>query len=309
MGGSGGGFFGRSEKPSEIIEKIKRDQHEAQSREFESEVNKIISEILRDANDRDTESVRNHLDTILKTINNEIDGSVQTLFGGSVSKNTYVEGLSDIDVMLVLNNSELANKSPLEVKKYLIKQLRKRLPKTYIKSGKMAITIKFSDGLEIQILPCIKTSTGLKITQANSDKWSNVIKPKKFAEKLVEINKKCHGKAIPVIKLAKSIISEFSKKRQLTGYHIESLAVSIFSNYKGKNNSKAMLKEFFNKAAKMVLSPIKDKTGQTINTDSYLGSKESIERKAASDSLSRIVRRIESAERSQNLDKWKDLLG
>ena len=94
----------------------------------------------------------------------------------------------------------------------------------------------------------------------------------------------------------------------MSGYHIESMAVSIFSNYNGEKTSKAMLKHFLDKSVSRVLSPIKDKTGQTVNPDSYMGAKDSVQRKSVSDSLSGIVRKIESAERSGNMDQWKKIL-
>ncbi|MCD4795368.1 MAG: nucleotidyltransferase [Bacteroidales bacterium] len=310
MGGSGGGFFNGdgSKKPSDIIEQIKREQERAKAREFESNVNQLINDALQNANDRDIEAVNTHLDTIIQSLNKEIDGNVQTVFGGSVSKHTYVDGLSDVDVLIILNKSELSEKSPSEVNKYFAEQLSQRLPKTKISLGKLAVTAKFSDGIEVQILPSIRTETGIKIAQANGDNWSKVVKPAKFAEKLVSVNQTCNGKVVPVIKLVKSIVSEFPDKRKMSGYHIESMAVSIFSNYNGEKTSKSMLKHFFNKSVSRILSPIKDKTGQTVNTDSYLGAKDSVQRKAISDSLSGIVRKIESAERSGNMDQWKKIL-
>lgn len=310
MGGSGGGFFSgdSSTKPSELIEKIKREQEQAKAREFENKVNQLINDTLKSANDRDVEAVNTHLDTMIKALNKEIDGNVQTVFGGSVSKHTYVDGLSDVDVLVVLNNSELSEKSPSEVNKYFTEQLEKRLPQTEVIPGKLAVTVKFSDGVEIQILPSIKTESGVKIAQSKGENWSNVVKPGKFAEKLVSVNQACNGKVVPVIKLVKSIVSELPGKRQMSGYHIESMAVSIFSNYNGEKTSKSMLKHFFDKSVSRVLSPIKDKTGQTVNTDSYLGAKDSVQRKAVSDSLGGIVRKIESAERSGNIRNWQDIL-
>ena len=40
---------------------------------------------------------------------------VQTMFGGSVHRGTYVNGLSDIDVLLIINHSSLANLPPANV--------------------------------------------------------------------------------------------------------------------------------------------------------------------------------------------------
>jgi len=314
MGGSGGGFFvgNNSKKPRDIIEQIKREQEQARSREldreFENNVNELISDTLKSANNRDTEAVNTHLDTIIGALNKEIDGNIETVFGGSVSKHTYVDGISDVDVLVVLNDSELSDKSPSEVNSYFVERLEQRLPGTEIIQGKLAVTVKFTDGIEIQILPSIKTDTGVKIAEEKGDNWSKIVKPRKFAEKLVNVNQACNRKVVPVIKLVKSILSDLPEKRQMSGYHIESMAVSIFSDYNGVKTSKSMLKHFFDKAVSGVLSPIKDKTGQTVNTDSYLGGANSIQRKAVSDSLSGLVRKIESAERSGSLDKWKEIL-
>ncbi|MEQ8688678.1 MAG: CBASS oligonucleotide cyclase [Imperialibacter sp.] len=310
MGGSGGGFFEEhsSKGPGDIIEQIKREQEQAKAREFENNVNQLISDTLKSANNRDVEAVNSHIDTMIKALNKEIDGNVQTMFGGSVAKHTYVDGLSDVDVLVVLNNSGLSEKSPSDISKYFVERLKTRLPQTEINAGKLAISVRFSDGVEIQLLPSIKTDTGVKIAKANGEDWSKVVNPGKFAEKLVKVNQACNGKVVPVIKLAKSIMSELPDKRQMSGYHIESMAVAIFSNYSGEKTSKAMLKHFFEKAVTRVLSPIKDKTGQTVNTDAYMGSKDSVQRKAVSDSLSGIARRIGSAERSGRMDQWKEIL-
>ncbi|NOQ76120.1 MAG: nucleotidyltransferase [Crocinitomix sp.] len=310
MGGSGGGFFYRDEDSTEdIIKKIKKEQEQARGREFENDVNQLINDVLKNANDRNTDVINRHLDTLIQAINKDIDGNVQTIFGGSVSKHTYVDGLSDIDVLVILNNSELTDKSPIEVNEYFAEKLEQRLPGTEIEMGKLAVTVKYSDNVEIQILPSIRTETGIKIAEANGENWSKVVKPARFAEKLVSINQDCNGKVIPVIKLVKSIISELPEKRQINGYHIESMAVSIFSNYNGPKTSKEMLKHFLGKAVTTVINPIKDSTGQSVNTDSYLGEKNSVLRKAVSDSLSSIVRKIDVAERSGNIEKWKEILG
>lgn len=311
MGGSGGGSFfigDSSKKPSDIIEQIKREQEQARGREFENNVNQLIRDILKNANDRDAEAVHAHLSTMIKALNQDIEGSVETLFGGSVSKHTYVDGLSDIDVLVTLNNSELGDKSPSYVYKHFAEKLQLRLPKTEISVGNLAITVTFKDGIEIQLMPSIKTDTGIKIAKANGEDWSKVLRPGKFAEKLVSVNQQCNGKVVPVIKLVKSIVSQLPEKKRMKGYHIESLAVSIFSNYNGETTSKAMLKQFFDKAVTKVLSPIKDSTGQTVHTDSYMGSKDSLQRKTVSDGLSGILRKIESAERSRSLDQWKEIL-
>lgn len=237
----------------------------------------------------------------------DIEGVLDLLFGGSVSKHTYVDGLSDIDALVILNKSDLNGKSPEDVKNYFYTRLKESLPNTEIHRGKLAITIKYSDS-EIQILPAVRTESGIKIADQNSGKWAS-INPEKFTTCLTEVNKNVSMKLIPTIKMVKSIISNLPENRQLTGYHVESLAVEIFKSYDGKKTTKSMLKHFFSEATDKVMSPIKDKTGQSRHVDDYLGSGGSLERKIASDALNRIARKLKNADGSQSLDKWKEILG
>ncbi len=307
MGGSGGNFP-TNEDPRRTFEKIQKEQERSKDAEFEIEVNQLIADTLKDANSRDVEQTRTHINTILTSINKEIDGNVQTIFGGSVAKHTYVDGLSDIDVLVIVNDTELKQFSPGEVKEYIKERMEKRLPFSEIKIGEMAVTVSFTDGIEIQVLPAIRTKSGVKISSSNGENWSSVVRPKAFAEKLVKVNQKCANKVVPVIKLAKSIVSDFPSSRQLKGYHIESLAVKIFSNYSGDMVTKTMLKHFFSRASEHVLSSIQDKTGQTLKVDGYLGGNGSVERRIVSDSLARMSRKMESADRSGNLEKWGEIL-
>jgi len=99
------------------------------------------------------------------------------LFGGSLRKHTYVDGLSDIDALLVVNASLLVNSTPQDVLSYIEGCIRSRLPGTQVKSGDLAVTITYSDGIQIQILPAIKTARGIRITNQNGTGWSNVVKP------------------------------------------------------------------------------------------------------------------------------------
>ena len=311
MGGSGGGgfFYERSKSPEEIAKKIRTEEEASQSVAFDGEVLNIIRNALADVNNRDVETIQQHLTIIEKAIHSEIEGSIDLRYGGSVSKHTYVDGLSDIDSLAILNNSELANARPEKVKQYFYDSLQKRLPNTVIEMGKLAVTVKFSDGTEIQILPALKTPSGIKIASSRrDDAWSNVIHAENFAKVLRFTNTKMSGKLVPVIKLAKSIISSFAENRRVAGYHTECLAIEVFSEYSGEKTPKAMLKHFFNEGAKSVLSPIRDRTGQSIHVDDYLGSANSLNRKMVSDSMSTIARKMQNADGSREIRIWQQFL-
>ena len=79
---------------------------------------------------------------------------------------------------------------PEEVLHYFKKISEERLTKSEIKVGDLAVTVKFkSSNIEIQLLPCIKTTTGFRIVDIETKNWSKVIKPDKFAQTLSEVNK------------------------------------------------------------------------------------------------------------------------
>ncbi|WP_343748005.1 CBASS oligonucleotide cyclase [Fluviicola sp.] len=308
MGGSGGVFFPGGNSPDEISKRI-RSEEQTKDQAFEIKVTDLIRTLLSNVNDRDTNQIQTHIQRIKQALNLGVDGTIDLRYGGSLSKNTFVEGLSDIDTLAILNKSELMHLSPNEVKDYFYDRIRESLPYTDIVSGKKAVTINFTSEYSIQILPALKDGNGIRIpSSSDPNEWSKIIQPKKFVETLRYVNIKNSGKLIPVIKLAKSIISTLPERRQLSGYHVEALGIEVFSNYSGDKTPKAMLKHFFTEASKKVLEPIKDKTGQTIHVDNYLKAANSIERKMVSDSLSTVSRKMQNADGSKDIRAWNEIL-
>jgi hypothetical protein len=307
MGGSGGNLF-KNSNPSESANKIREAEQNSLDKTHEAKVNNDLKDILSNFNERPVVEINQHLQTLKQAIDSNIEGSINLLFGGSVSKHTYIDGLSDIDSLAILNSTELANKTPHEVLKYFAERLQQRLPNTKISIGNLAATVKYSDNIEVQLLPAIKTKTGYKIAASDgSNSWSNVVKPRKFAEKLISVNKENGNKVVPVVKLAKSIISTLPNQRKLSGYHTESLAIEVFKNYAGPQQTKAMVKHFFDEASKRVMRPIADSTGQSRHVDDYLGSRNSTNRRMVTDSLSQIVRRMNNADAKRDSDTWAKL--
>jgi hypothetical protein len=309
MGGSGGGFLPPSSKSTDIKNELKNSMSETKNAEYDTKVSDFLNDQLIQYNDRDVAGIENKLDVIKTTLGKNIDGTLNSVFGGSVQKHTYVDGISDIDSLVILNNSELGDKNPEQVKDYFFKSLKDKLTGVKsIKMGDLAVTIEFKDGAVIQLLPAVKTAAGVKIQSAKANTWSEV-NPQGFVNKLTKVNKKLEGKLVPTIKLIKGINSQFSEKRQITGYHIESLAIEVFKSYSGERTTKAMLEHFFKQAKSTVLSPIKDKTGQSVHVDQYLGSRNSENRKGVSFQLDLISRKLNSANNIASIDIWKNALG
>lgn len=160
---------------------------------------------LAQYNGRDVELVRERLNQIEKFLGNAIDGDIEQRFGGSVAKHTYVDGLSDIDCLVIMNDAGLIADGPQVTLKAFADGLAKKLEgKAEVSTGNMAVTVKYGDGMEVQLLPAVKQGDGLKIQSSRDpNSWSK-INPGKFQEALTRRNAECDGKLVPVIKLAKA---------------------------------------------------------------------------------------------------------
>ena len=305
MGGSGDGYFSSGLTPDNLAKRTRRAEDQAQTATFETNVADHLASLLTDFNDRDVEGIREVFDRIKSDLENEIDGTVDTLFGGSVSKHTYLDGISDIDALVLLNNSELAEKSPNEVKSFLADCLRDRYGKDAVREGGLAVTVNVQDKT-IQLLPALRQGESVKIASSDGSNWSKV-NPQGFAHALTKANQRLDGKLVPCIKLIKAIVAMLPEKRQITGYHTESMAINVFRGYDGSKTTKSMLRHFFEHAPEHVIEPIKDSSGQSVYVDEYLGAANSLERRIVADTLGRIGRKIRNADGARSLDRWKEL--
>ena len=309
MGGSGGwGFRGYS--PQEIRDWIEEAQRDTEQIEHDSGVNSILGDSLAQYNQRNVRLIQARLDEIEDAIEYVCETTVDLRFGGSIAKHTYVDGLSDVDALVILRDQELASAQAREVLDVFSEILRRELDyEVSVGEGRLAVTVSYPDGMEVQILPAVQTPSGIRIPSANSSEWSPVISPQVFAGKLAAINQACSNRLVPVVKLAKSALAELPEQIKPSGYHIESLAVQAFEEYSGPNNYKGMLHHFFQRASVLVLAPIEDSTGQSLNVDENLGEPNSQYRRVLSGVLDRIARRMAIADRARSLEDWLAAIG
>ena len=307
MGGSGGGGYFVDRTPEQIKSELRKEEERTLDQSFDTETAEAIGQLLAQANVRDADATSEALDDIKRVLERDIEGSVDPRFGGSVRKHTFVDGISDVDTLLILRDPTLKTKTPQKVLDYFERKLRKELPEWEVSRGKLAITLR-KEGVELQILPAIRVNGETHIPAARGDRWSE-INPQAFFKKLTDTNSRYGGKVVPVIKLAKIINDRQPEPLQLTGYHIESLAIEAFKGYTGIQNPKAMLVHLFDRARTLVLSPIKDRTGQSVHVDDYLGPSNSEDRKAVSAVLDRVSRRMKNADVLRSKEQWMELFG
>jgi len=310
MGGSGGDFS-TAQDYKKILEEIKA---ETSDKAFETNVGEVINNILSEFNIREnSEIIKKYIDIIKSCIEEEIGGSIDLRFGGSYEKHTYVDSLSDVDILVLINKLELGDSSPKEVLEAFKSHLNGMhcIDVEDLSIGRLALTVKLRDGNEIQLLPAIKSGNGYKIPAENGESWSKIIRPDKFANRLTEINQSCGRKVVPVIKLVKGINSQLPESQQLKGYHIESIAIEAFKSYPDSypKTPKTMLKYYFEKAKEIILTPIKDKTGQSRNVDDYLGPENSLKRTQISNTLDIIYRRMKFADEAGQASQWAKIFG
>ena len=161
-----------------------------------------------------------------------------------------------------------------------------------VSPGRLAVTIYYRDGAEIQLLPAVERDGRTSIASEDGTSWRH-IRPHKFAEKLTQVNKANGQAVVPTIKLAKAVLRHLPEEQQLSGYHVEAIAVDAFRSYEGRRDRASMLVYLMKHAQRAVLRPTGDITGQSVQIDQHLGPANSQTRKGLSAALGRITSRLE----------------
>lgn len=307
MGGSGGGSGGPyyDVSPAELARRL--DQSSAEIADgFLPHLQDLLGNKLAAFDSRNHELMNRRRSDIKAALSDVLDTTWDLPYGGSVAKHTYVDGLSDVDSLLIMKDGNAGQARPSEIRGEVAEQLKPQLVNVDVSIGQLAVTVRYSDGMEIQLVPAVREGGGYRVPSWNADRWSK-INPQNFRNALTRRNDQCDGKLIPVIKLAKAIVSTWPEIVRLSGYHVESLAIDAFRGYSGDKNYAKMLPLFFEKAASSVLSPIRDMTGQSINVDGYLGKSHSTDRRKASHWCSQTAKRMRQATLRGSRSQWEDL--
>jgi hypothetical protein len=300
-GGRGSYYSNRdlSELKELAIERLERSRNE-------QEVASLLAEKLAAINNRDADEVNERLDQIRAALGDAIDDFERLRFGGSVAKHTFVDGLSDVD-SLVLLHGEAAATTPEQVLNELKQALDARLGASEVESisvGRLAVTVRYRDGDELQLLPAIRRGDAIAIADATGRRWSSGIDPQSFARALTGVNQSQGGMVVPTVKLAKSILYSALGDQAPSGYHVEALAVDAFRGYTGPRSHRDMLTHLLAHSAAAVRRPTRDITGQSINVDESLGSAESPSRVQLSRRLDALAKKVAGGSPSE----WRELL-
>lgn len=305
MGGGGGGGPEFS-RPSPSLQRKVEEALDREKERLQADVNNYLEKLLAKINNRNVDLDRTRLEGLRKCLGTGIEVD-ELLLGGSVAKHTAVDGISDIDGLVVIDRADLQGRAPTEVLEALRQILAKAPPSEQIaevEKGRLAVTVRYADGREIQLLPSMRTGKVFTIPDASGQAWRR-IDPSAFRKALTRANAATNDALVPSIKLVKAINDSLPAQKRMTGYHIEALAVDAVAEYQGPKTPKVVFEHVLKHSAGRVLRPIRDITGQTPIVDDYLGKADSVERRNVSQALESIRRRLDAA---TSVTDWKSIL-
>jgi hypothetical protein len=287
---------------------VERSSSDEQARaEFKAELNDFLGDVLREANVRDAEATNRHLDTVRRALENLLEESIELRFGGSVIKHTYVDGISDVDLLAVVSRDTAVDANPQQLIGDFATAIRDRLPNTGVEVGQMSVKVRFEDGTELQILPAFKVGDGYRLPRQRGDSWSGVVRPRDFASRLTAVNESNSGKVVPIIKLFKIAQERLPENSRLTGYHVEAIAVKAFQDYRGSLDRGEMLLHLARIAGQTTTRPLEETTGQSTYVDGYLGPEGSTDRLRTSAAIQRLATKLERATERNQLEPWREV--
>lgn len=262
-------------------------------------VNDVLDDAAKNSRERDAKSQMQHRNDAETAINSNIEGHVDIEYGGSVSKATYVDGVSDLDCRVYINHSSLASKSPDEIKRYIAKQLKSKDPRSSVKIGRMGVTVKYHDGTEMQFIPAVRTRYGYQLP--NGNRWSKVIYEERFKRDFSRTNKKCGGQLYHLVTVLKNKNNQNPSSQKLSGHHIEAMANNIFKHYpkSAPRTLGAMMDYYYRYAPRQVVHRTRDKTGQSSFVDKEkLGGPASKNRQAVARHMGRVRKILQQAQKT-----------
>ena len=126
--------------------------------------NHYCEQLLTEHKRRNGQRVSQRLEEIRGVLGHAGYGMVQTKFGGSAKRGTYVTGLSDVDALLIVNQTGLDSRPPSETIELVRDVIQGHFRDIAVTAGKLAVTVTYANGPELQLLPAIRTQTnGIRI--------------------------------------------------------------------------------------------------------------------------------------------------
>src|SRR5712692_9143482 len=104
MAGGGASYF--PSRPTRLQGLVKQTLEDAEQKRVEGDVNAYLQQLLARIGERDSENIQKYVDNITAVLGEGYEIQ-RLLFGGSFAKRTFVDGLSDVDDLVVLSRVHL----------------------------------------------------------------------------------------------------------------------------------------------------------------------------------------------------------
>ena len=164
---------------------------------------------------------------------------LHSLYVGSYGRGTATH-LSDIDMLIILPNSvyERINRTQGNVQSNLLQEVKRILQKTYsnsnVKADGQVIDIKFTDGINFEIVPVFDLGDG-EYTYPDTNyggSWKKT-NPKAEIEEMNNLNKQTNGNLKNLCKMIREWKDEHNV--DISGYAIDIIAYNFIKYYQYKD--------------------------------------------------------------------------
>lgn len=250
-----------------------------------------IKDFLRKTNKKQIQEIQDQINKISKILEKEIDLFKKLSFSGSILKETYVHGLSDIDIFVLLKKDNSIDGKPKTIQSKIFRILKKNFPSQRIKNNKEAIDF-FIKNTKIQIVPILYEKQKISFPFKGGENWRR-INPNLFIDLLKKEDKKFKGRITTSIKIIKIILSKYPKRIQINGHHLEVLSYLSCKNLQDKKMSLLeLISNILSYVSKRIVNPIKDSSKQFKFVDGYLGKERNLKRKNISKNLEKVLKKL-----------------
>lgn len=305
--GHGGGYGGGKSGGGIAARRARTATKES---EYLAIANDYVRSRLEETARRDHGETREIIDSLVDGLNQRIAGRADAVYGGSTAKGTFVEGISDYDVLVRVQETELAGKGPRAALDRIAAAAQATFPDAKISVGKMAVTVTMNSK-EYQAVPALRAKNGdIRLPEPGRNAWSNVTQPRKFADRFTAANQRHDGMVKQTTRTFKLMQEkQLPKDSRLIGYHVEAIAYLAFRSQKPRETTHTRMLEDMTKAAShLVRQPITDRTGQNRHVDDHLGPANSKKRQRVAHELSRLAKKMQRARESGDAEAWRSVL-
>ncbi len=218
--------------------------------------------------------------------------SYKFIISGSLLKETYIDGISDIDILIPINESIYSNYSPNEIIESLFNyELDTDFEKYFISANKNALRLRFKN-LWIELVPVRISDSNLLFPNKNGKYWKE-IHPNKVTYKIKELEKQSKHMISLTIRIVKVILLRLFRLYEINSYIIEFIIIEFIS-YKKEDDLLELILVSLKLIRDRILYPISDVTRQYKYIDQNLGVALSDERKRLSVKIDKIINLFQS---------------